>query len=276
VLFDMGREIAGTAVELFADLPPDHPFFEQLSFMSAEQMPEYQAALARVQGQSFETASEEDRQRFIRLPFAYIEPRHRMGLIDEPMKARLLEARRRFHDGLPAELAAAIEFYDPETYNRNASIQDNVLLGRIAYGVAGGAERVLGVVRGVLDELGLETSILQVGLEFNVGTGGKRLSQAQRQKLVLARALLRRPDVLIVGRALSALDRASQNAITKRVLGSLSGDQGLKTGIIWALSNPAMAMEFERVMVMENGRLAEDGPPDQLAKGQGIFARLVA
>lgn len=276
VLFDMGREIAGTAIELFADLPPDHPFFEQLSFMSAEQIPEYQAALARVQGQSFETASEEDRQRFIRLPFAYIEPRHRMGLLDTSLKERLLEARWRFREGLPAELAAAIEFYDPETYNRNASIQDNILVGRIAYGVAGGAGKVLGVIRSVLDELGLKSSILQVGLEFNVGTGGKRLSQAQRQKLVFARALLRRPDVLIVGRALSALDRASQNAITKRVLGSLSGDQGRKTGVIWALTNPAMAMDFERVMVMENGRLAQDGPPGQLANAEGIFASLVS
>lgn len=275
-LFDMGREIASTAIELFADLPPDHPFFEQLSFMAAEQIPEYQAALARLQGQTFDTANEEDRQRFIRLPFAYIEPRHRMGLIDDAMKERLLEARRRLREGLPAELAAMVEFYDPETYNRNASIQDNILLGRIAYGVAGGAEKVLGVVRGVLVDLGLSDSILKVGLEFNVGTGGKRLTEAQRQKVLFARALIRHPDLLIVNRALSALDQATQNAITKRVLGNLSGDGRRKTGVVWALANPAMAVDFERVLVMDNGRLVEEGPPHELLNKKGVFSRLVA
>jgi putative ABC transport system ATP-binding protein len=275
-LFDMGREIAATAIELFADLPPDHPFFEQLSFMTAEQIPAYQAALARVQGQTYDTASEEDRRHFIRLPFVYIEPRHRMGLIDGPLQQRLLEARQRFHDRLPAELAAVLEFYDPDSYNRNASIQDNILLGRICYGVAGGEEKVLGIIRSVLAELGLEDGVLRVGLDFNVGTGGKRLSQGQRQKVIFARALLRNPDVLIVNRALTALDRPSQNAIMKRVLGAVSGDRGRKTGVIWTTPVPSMALEFERVIVMENGRVVEDGPPHELLKTGGAFARLVA
>ena len=275
-LFEMGREIAATAIELFADLPPDHPFFEQLSFMTAEQIPDYQAALGRVQGQTYETASEEDRQRFIRLPFVYIEPRHRMGLIDVPLQERLLEARQRFHEGLPPELAASVEIYDPESYNRNASIQDNILLGRICYGVAGGEEKVLSIIRSVLAALGLEDSVLRVGLDFNVGTGGKRLSHGQRQKVLFGRGLIRNPDVLIVNRALTALDRPSQNAIMKRVLGALSGDSGRKTGIIWTTPVPSMAMDFERVIVMDNGRVVEDGPPQELLKAQGLFARLVA
>jgi putative ABC transport system ATP-binding protein len=275
-LFEMGREIAATAIELFADLPPDHPFFEQLSFMTAEQIPDYQGALGRVQGQTYDTAGEEDRQRFIRLPFVYIEPRHRMGLIDEAMQERLLEARRRFKDGLPPELAAAVEFYDPESYNRNASIQDNILLGRISYGVAGGEGKVLGIIRSVLAELGLEDNVLRVGLDFNVGTGGKRLSQGQRQKVLFGRALIRNPDILIVNRALTALDRPSQNAIMKRVLGALSGDHGRKVGIVWTTPVPSMAMDFERVIVMDNGRVVEDGPPNELLKTEGYFARLVA
>ncbi|HUF45384.1 MAG TPA: ABC transporter ATP-binding protein [Aestuariivirgaceae bacterium] len=275
-LFEMGREIAGTAIELFADLPPDHPFFEQLSFMTAEQIPDYQAALGRVHGHTYDTAGAEDRQRFIRLPFVYIEPRHRMGLIDQALQDKLLEARRRFHEERPSELAAVVELYDPGAYNRNASIQDNILLGRIAYGVAGGEEKVLGIIRSVLGELGLEDGVLRVGLDFIVGTGGKRLSHGQRQKVIFARALLRKPDVLIVNRALTALDRPSQNAITKRVLGALAGDGGRKTGIVWTTPVPAMALDFERVIVMDNGRVVEDGPPHELLKKDGFFARLVA
>ena len=49
-LYDMGLEIAANAVELFADLPPDHPFFQQLTFMTADEIPDYQVLLQRLQG----------------------------------------------------------------------------------------------------------------------------------------------------------------------------------------------------------------------------------
>jgi putative ABC transport system ATP-binding protein len=94
--------------------------------------------------------------------------------------------------------------------------------------------------------------------------------------VIFARALLRNPDILIVNRALTALDRPSQNAIMKRVLGALSGDGGRKTGIVWTTPVPSMAMDFERVIVMDNGRVVEDGPPNELLKSEGHFARLVA
>ena len=46
----MGLEIADSAIELFADLPPDHPFFQQLAFMTPDEIPDYQALLQRLQG----------------------------------------------------------------------------------------------------------------------------------------------------------------------------------------------------------------------------------
>jgi putative ABC transport system ATP-binding protein len=198
-----------------------------------------------------------------------------MGLLDDDMKARLMEARRLFREGLPEELRPAIEFYDPEAYNRNASIQDNILFGRIAYGVAGGAQKVLKLIREVLEAHRLQDDILGVGLDYQVGTGGKRLSHGQRQKLVLARALLRRSDLLIVNKALSALDRSTQHTILKRVLaGSADGDR--KRGVLWILSTPSMASEFDRVLVMDGGRLVETGSPEELSGKEGAFARLVA
>ncbi len=276
LFFERGREIAATAIELFADLPPDHPFFEQLSFMSPDEIPEYQVALARIANQPIESVAEDDRQRFIRLPFAYIEPRHRMGLLDEQVMAGLLDLRKAFRAGLPDELKGMIEFYDPASYNRNASIQDNMLLGRVCYGVAGGQAKVFAMIRAALDQYNLYDGVLQVGLDFNVGTGGKRLSQVQRQKIGLARALLRRSDLLVINRSLSALDRTAQVNILKRILTEPIGPVGGVSGVLWVLSNPSQASEFDRVLVMQDGRLVEDGPPQELLKKQGAFAKLVA
>ncbi len=77
----MGLEIAANAIELFADLPPDHPFFQQLAFMPPEDIPEYQQLLQKLRGRPFEQVSDEDASKIIKLSFAYIEPRHRFGLL---------------------------------------------------------------------------------------------------------------------------------------------------------------------------------------------------
>src|SRR3546814_17718942 len=69
-----------------------------------------------------------------------------------------------------------------------------------------GAEQVIGdALAEVLDDLRLRETVIEVGLDFNVGIGGSRLNAVQRQKLALARALLKRPDLLVA----NAADRQS-------------------------------------------------------------------
>ena len=62
------------------------------------------------------------------------------------------------------------------------------------------------VLRETMDALGLTDAVIELGLAFDIGSGAKRLSLAQQQKLALGRALVKRPDLLIVNRALAALD----------------------------------------------------------------------
>ncbi len=273
-LYNVGLEMASTAIELFADLDPGHPFFEQLSFMTAEEMPEYQVVLSRVKSAGYDEIDKDDRQMFIRLAFGYVEPRHRMGLLDDGLRSQLLAARKAFRDGLPDSLKPVIEFYDPLIYNCASSVQDNILMGRIAYGIAEGQKTILGMLRDVLDEHELHDEIFTVGLEFNVGVAGKRLTSGQRQKLGLARALLKRPDFLIVNRALAALDRPSQEKIIDAIVKN-SRESDNRQGILWVLASPIMAKKFDRVLVMEQGRLVEEGSPDELAAKDGPFAKLI-
>ena len=88
-----------------------------------------------------------------------------------------------------------------------------MLFGRVVDVYAEAAERVKNLLRETMDELELTGTVVKLGLSFDHGSGAKRLSQPQQQKLALARALLKRPDVLIVNRALSALDSDAQEAI---------------------------------------------------------------
>lgn len=275
-LYDMGQEIARTVIELFSGLPEDHPFFEQLSFMSSEEMPDYEAVIARTVGLDFERTKPDDLAMLLRLPFAYIEPRHRLGLMTEELEAGLLDARKKFAEGLPEDLKDAIEFYEPETYNAASSLQDNVLLGRVAYGIADAQNRVHAAIQKVLKELELRDAVFEVGLNFDVGTSGKRLTSVQRQKLVLARALLKRPDLLIVNRAFSSLNASSQDQMVERVLAATKGGEGRPgSGVFWVLQNPGSALQFDRAMVFEDGTVAEQGTPQELRQAGGKLVELI-
>lgn len=271
VLFEVGREIAETMLELFADLPPGHEFFEQYSFIGADELPEYRALLGRVGKGSFEGASQKDRGRLITLAFPYVEARHRLGVIGPEMEQRVLAARHAFADGLPEELAGAVEFYDETRYNAAASLQDNILFGRLVYGQAQAAATIGRLIAEVLDALELRGSVLEVGLEFQVGIAGKRLTAGQRQKVGLARALVKQPDLLIVNEAMAVLDAAAQARLLANVLKARAG-----RGVVWVLARADAARNFGRVVVMQDGKIVEQGAVAELDRPGTAFSALAA
>src|SRR3546814_13102370 len=81
------------------------------------------------------------RQLLLGLPFSYVEARHRLGLVDDAMAQRLVAARHRLSERLERESPNAVAFYRADAYNAAASLQDNILFGRLAFGQAG-AEQV--------------------------------------------------------------------------------------------------------------------------------------
>mgnify|MGYP003341102833 CR=1 FL=1 len=269
-LIETGRKVAETMVELFADLPPDNPFFEQFSFISADDLPEFQSLLARVGRTAPKDLKPEDRLRLLSLPFKLIVARHRLGLVEEDLQQRIVEARAAFASGLPEDLRRGIEFFDSERFNTAASLQDNVLFGKLAYGQAQAATRVGQVVTEVLDKLGLRPLVLEVGLDFPVGIGGSRLTQAQRQKLAVARTLLRRPDLLILNQSLSALEGAAQGKLLGQVI-----EETKDRSLIWVLSRTQWARHFERVIVVKGGRIVEQGTYAELDRPGSALSELL-
>ncbi len=271
-LSDVGKRIAETMVELFADLPPGHPFFEQFSFISAEDLPEYRALLGRLSKSPVSSLPQVDRDRLASLAFPYIEARHRLGLIDADLEVRLLGARQSFAKSLPDDLKGAVEFYDSNRYIASASVQDNMLFGRLVYGQAQAAARIGAVIGEVLDGLGLRPAVLRVGLDYQAGTAGKRLTAAQRQKIGLARVLLKRPAYLIVNEATALLDAAAQGRIMKNIL-KVRADKG----VLWVLRHADQATGFQRLLVMKDGRIAEQGKPEEvLARKSSVIAEVAA
>ncbi|HEU0216212.1 MAG TPA: ATP-binding cassette domain-containing protein [Stellaceae bacterium] len=270
-LIEAGREVAATMVEIFADLPPDHEFFEQYSFISANDLPDFKTLLSAIDGHESKTLTEEQRVKLLSLPLKLIAARHRLDVLDERMRERLLEARHAFQADLPAEARGQIAFFDPAEYNAAASLQDNILFGKIAYGVADATQRVPTVLGEVLDELSLRPAVIDVGLDYNVGTAGSRLSLGQRQRAAIARAALKRPDMMILNEATSALDGQAQSKVMEGLFAEFRG-----RCLVWVLHRASLARNFDRVLVMSAGKLQEQGRVAELDHKDSLTALLMA
>jgi ABC-type branched-subunit amino acid transport system ATPase component len=270
-LLETGHKLAGTMVELFSGLPPGHEFFERFSFIRQDDLPEVKAVLARVADAGLDKIEEADRDLLLALPFKMISARHRLGLINEEFEKRILKARRNFADNLPAGLKGAVAFFDAASYNAAASLQDNILFGKVVSGQAQAAARIGAMLREVVEAQKLRPQVISIGLGYNVGVGGARLSSADRQKVAIARALLRRPAVLILEHAAASLDGGSQNRLVTSILEARKG-----RCVFWALQRNDLTERFGHTLVMERGRLAEQGRFDELKARGGALQKLLS
>ena len=276
-LYSVGSRILATVVELFGDLPPDHPFFDRLSLVRPEEVPSYKSLNSRIADRDFDTVGIADRQLVMGLAFGYIEPVHRLSLLSDEIRARIVDARRLLIERIAGGEGAQVAIYEPDRFNAGSSLEANILFGRVTHGVADATQRVRQAVRETLLELGLRDIVLIAGLGFVVGPAGKRLSQVQRQKIAVARALLKQPDLLIVNRGLSSLSARAQRAILSSVSKAARPEgQRPKFGAFWVLASPTLVDIFDRVVVFRDGRVAADGAPAALLETNKHLQRLVA
>ena len=107
------------------------------------------------------------------------------------------------------------------------------------------------------------------GPDTVVGEGGLRLSGGQRQRVAIARALLRRPRILILDEATSAQDTLSENMVMQ----ALRDRQGDPTIVVIA-HRLSTITHADRILVLDQGRLVEQGRHAQLLAAGGLYARL--
>jgi ABC-type multidrug transport system fused ATPase/permease subunit len=266
---DIGRQVAEIMLDLFADVEPGSPLFEQFSFISAEDLPLFRGVLSRTDGKSADELSGDDRRQLLSLPFRLVVARHRLGLIDAGFQKRIVEARQVMLERFGTE-QGKLEPFDTRQVNSAVSIQDNILFGRLVYGRARSAAQVGALVREVVEKLDLREALMEVGLDFPVGIAGSRLSAAQRQKLAIARAVLKRPDVLVLDEATASLDESSQHAIMRNLLEEFSG-----RSLFWLLHRASLAADFDRVLVIDEGKVVEQGTFRELSETGGAFSRML-
>jgi ATP-binding cassette, subfamily B, bacterial len=111
---------------------------------------------------------------------------------------------------------------------------------------------------------------LPQGLDTLVGDRGVRLSGGQRQRIAIARAFLKDAPLLLLDEATSALDGESEELI-REALGRLVHGRT----VIAIAHRLSTVRSFDRILVLEKGRLVQDGSPDSLLKSDGIYRDLI-
>ena len=181
----------------------------------------------------------------------------------DPTSGTITLDGRDLRDITDRDLRRAITLVTQEAYLFTGSVADNILLGN----PRASAEEVEAAARAVGAHEFI--SALPDGYETDVNKRGGRLSSGQRQLVSFARAFLADPRVLILDEATASLDIPSERLV-QHGLKTLLAD---RTAIIIAhrLSTVAIA---DRVLVMQDGRIVEDGPTKELLAGTGRFATL--
>ncbi|MCW8885104.1 MAG: hypothetical protein OQK12_07590, partial [Motiliproteus sp.] len=266
---EMGRELAEIMLDLFSDIEEDSDLFERFSFIHAEDLPVYQTLVQQTKGKPVAREDAKLCHRFLSLTFKLVPARHRLGLVDEVMQQQILKARHAL-ESERSSLSIELEFFDGERFSAELNIRDNLLFGRLVFGQARAEEKITELLQRVICDMGLEPRIIEAGLDYEVGTAGTRLSAIQRQKLAIARAIIKRPDGLILNEALSALDAGSE----RKIIANLR-QQMAQRGLVYITNRAQQTREFDQLLVMENGKLVAQGDYEQLSQESEVFKQLL-
>ncbi|MEJ3588677.1 ABC transporter ATP-binding protein [Pseudomonas bubulae] len=163
-----------------------------------------------------------------------------------------------------SQLAGQISQIFQDCYLFQGSIADNIRIGKPT---ANADEIFEAAQQAGLGEL---VGRLPQGLDTPVGEGGARLSGGERQRIAIARALIKEAAILLVDEATAALDAENQHVIA-RTLARLRGQRTLVV-IAHQLSTVSMA---DRIVVLDHGRVAEQGTPAALLATKGRYAKFL-
>lgn len=162
-----------------------------------------------------------------------------------------------------AELRRHVVMVTQENFMFEGTVADNIRFGR--------PDATDAEVRAAAEAVGADRFIdaLADGYDTDVAKRGGRLSAGQRQLIAFARAFLADPAVLILDEATSSLDIPSERLV-QRALATVLAD---RTAVVIA-HRLSTVQSADRVLVLEHGRIVEDGPPDELVLGDGRYAAL--
>ena len=269
-LLTLGAELCRQTVDILGNLPPEKVFFEQ-SPIRADELDEYKMLATRLAKTRLHHLSPDDRTSLLRLALRFIPGVHKMVGMPSILEELILEGRALFKESISKDDPGALTFYQASEYIYSQTILDNIFFGKTKIVNPQAEEKIDQSIIQVLIEEDLLETIVEIGMEFQVGSKGDRLSGGQRQKLAIARVFLKAPRVLIMDEATSALDNKSQARI-QSLLDTRWKGQSTLIAVVHRLD---IIKSYDKIAVMKAGRIGEMGTYDDLIAKKGMLHELI-
>lgn len=265
-LMELGARFADRILDIFGNLstlPGNIPF-------TREEMELLAQAVKKAEKHHLSNLAARHRRRLLGSALRYIPAVHKLVDMPESLCQAIVTGRKTLIETLKKEAPEAVCFYRPDAYIEGASIQENIIFGRITSESTPVKTRINTYINRLLVEEELLEAVLEIGMKFQVGRRGENLSGGQRQKLALARALLKNPSILLLDEATASLDNKSQNRVQK-VLESRWKGRSTLVAVIHRLD---IIENYDKIAVMDAGRNEEIGTYDELMGKKGLLYRL--
>ena len=269
-LLSLGANLCRQTVDILGNLPPDTVFFEQ-SPINAEELEEYKILVEQLNKKKLHELSSEDRQKLLELALRFTPGVHKMAVLPEMLETLILEGRALFREKITTDDPEAITFVEISQYIYSQTILNNIFFGKTKTANPQAQERINQSIIQLLIEEDLLETIIEIGMHFQVGTKGDKLSGGQQQKLAIARIFLKAPNILIMDEATSALDNKSQT----RIQNLLETRWKKKSTVISVVHRLDTIKNFDKVAVMKAGKILETGTYDELMARKGMLYELV-
>jgi ABC-type phosphate transport system ATPase subunit len=269
-LLSLGANLCKQTVDILGNLPPDTVFFEQ-SPLYAEELDDYKLLLEKLKKKKLHELSEPERQSLLELALRFTPGIHKMVALPEILETLMLEGRSLFRQKISEDEPDAITFYQNTEYIYSQTILNNIFFGKTKTSSSQAQERINQSIIQLLIEEDLLESIIEIGMNYQVGTKGDKLSGGQKQKLAIARVFLKAPKVLILDEATSALDNRSQ----ARIQNLLDTRWKKKSTVVAVVHRLDTIKAYDKVAVMKAGKILEIGAYDELMARKGMLYELV-
>lgn len=269
-LISLGRQLANQVVDILGELAHDEALFQR-SPMRPEEFADYKSLVERGREMHLYEIPEHDRQALLRLALRFIPAEHNVATLPAMLQGLILESRFLFRQRICRDDPRAITPYRMSEYLGKQTILENILFGKPKTDQTLTQELINRTIIHLLIEEDLLERIVEIGMNFRVGPKGDRLSGGQKQKLAIARVLLKNPAVLIMDEATSALDNASQKRIQQLIERKLKG----KNTVISVVHRLDTIKGYDRIAVMKAGKIVESGSYEELIAQRGMLYELV-
>jgi len=269
-LLSLGVSLCRQTVDILGNLPPDAVFFEQ-SPISAEELDDFKLLVEHLKKKKLHELDDEDNAKLLELALRFTPGVHKMATMPDILETLILEGRALFKEKIAQDDPQAFTFIQKTEYIYSQTILNNIFFGKIKSSNPQAQERFNQTIIQLLIEEDLLETIIEIGMHYQVGTKGDRLSGGQQQKLAIARVFLKAPKILIMDEATSALDNKSQ----ARIQNLLETRWKKKSTVVSVVHRLDTIKNFDKVAVMKAGKILELGTYDELMARKGMLYELV-